>query len=142
MATQPKDDDAAVDAFLKGVKDAQMKEDCEAVRELMTDLTGEPARMWGKAMVGFGTFRYKGKTSEGDWFRVGFSPRKQNLTLYLHCILEEQDQLLDKVGNHKIGKSCLYLKKLEDAHLPTLKKLIRTADKDPRIAGAETVSIG
>ena len=93
--------------------------------------------MWGKAMVGFGTFHYRGKTSEGDWFHVGFSPRKQNLTLYLHCQLEKQGELLDKLGKHKIGKSCLYLNKLEDAHLPTLKKLITKAYKNPSIGGAE-----
>ena len=102
-------------------------------------ITGEPAAMWGKTIVGFGSFKYRGKTSEGEWFPVGFSPRKQNLTLYLHCILEEQSALLDKLGKHKIGKSCLHLNQLDDAHLPTLKKLIKTAVKNPRIAGAETV---
>jgi hypothetical protein len=61
------------------------------------------------------------------------SPRKQNLTLYLHCELEKQSALLDKLGKHKIGKSCLYLNKLEDAHLPTLKKLIMTAYKSPSV---------
>ena len=93
--------------------------------------------MWGKAIVGFGSFHYRGKTSEGDWFHVGFSPRKQNLVLYLHCILEEQTSLLEKLGKHKIGKSCLYLKKLDDIHIPTLKKLIKKAYKSPAIAGAE-----
>ena len=102
----------------------------------MQKLTGEPAVMWGKTKVGFGSFHYRGKTSEGDWFHVGFSPRKQDLVLYLHCELEKQDALLEKLGKHKIGKSCLYLKKLADAHLPTLKKLITKAYKSPAIAGA------
>ena len=123
MALKTQKNDAKVDAFLAGVKDAQRPEDCLALLELMQKLTGEPAVMWGKAIVGFGSFRYRGKTSEGDWFPVGFSPRKQNLTLYLHCILENQSALLGKLGKHKIGKSCLYLNKLEDAHLPTLKKV-------------------
>jgi len=129
-----------VEKFLAGVEDVQRRADCLAVLELMKKVTGQPAAMWGKAIIGFGSFRYRGKTSEGDWFPVGFSPRKQNLTLYLHCILENQSALLEKLGKHKIGKSCLYIKKLEDMHFPTLKKLIQKAFKSPEIAGAETVS--
>tara|TARA_B100002049_G_scaffold73515_1_gene54048 strand:+ start:91 stop:513 length:423 start_codon:yes stop_codon:yes gene_type:complete len=129
--------DAAVDKFLAGIADEQKHADCLSVLGLMKNITGEPAVMWGKAIVGFGSFHYRGKTSEGDWFPVGFSPRKQNLVLYLHCILEEQAALLEKLGKHKIGKSCLYLKKLDDIHIPTLKKLIKKAYKSPAIAGAE-----
>ena len=105
----------------------------------MKDVTGEPAAMWGASIVGFGTIHYKGKSSEGDWPRVAFSPRKANLTVYLYCSLGEQTDLLEKLGKHKIGKSCLYLKKLEDVHLPTLKKLIKKAYKSPAIAGAQIV---
>jgi len=125
-----------VDKFLAGIADEQKHADCLSVLELMKNITGESAVMWGKAIVGFGSFHYRGKTSEGDWFPVGFSPRKQNLVLYLHCILEEQTALLEKLGNHKIGKSCLYLKRLDDVHIPTLKKLIKKAYKSPAIAGA------
>ena len=128
---------ADVDKFLAGIADEQKHTDCLSVLELMKNITGEPAVMWGKAIVGFGSFHYRGKTSEGDWFPVGFSPRKQNLVLYLHCVLEEQTALLEKLGKHKIGKSCLYLKKLDDIHIPTLKKLIKKAYKSPAIAGAE-----
>ena len=128
--------DASVDQFLASIKDEQQQADCLALLELMQKLTGEPAVMWGKTKVGFGSFHYRGKTSEGDWFHVGFSPRKQDLVLYLHCELEKQDALLEKLGKHKIGKSSLYLKKLADAHLPTLKKLITKAYKSPAIAGA------
>ena len=130
--------DASVDKFLAGITDEQRRSDCLVVLELMKELTGEPAVMWGKAIVGFGSFHYRGKTSEGDWFPVGFSPRKQDLVLYLHCVLEKQSALLEKLGKHKIGKSCLYLKKLEDAHIPTLKKLIKKAYKSPEIKGATT----
>ena len=87
-------------------------------------------------MVGFGRFHYRGKTSEGEWFHVGFSPRKQDLTLYLHCELQKQTALLAKLGKHKIGKSCLYIKKLEDVNVPTLKKLIKKAYTSPAIGGA------
>ena len=139
MGLKTQKNDAGVDKFLAGIADEQKHTDCLSVLKLMKELTGEPAVMWGKAIVGFGSFRYRGKTSEGDWFHVGFSPRKQNLVLYLHCELEKQTVLLEKLGKHKIGKSCLYLKKLEDAHLPTLKKLIKKAYKSPAIAGAKII---
>ena len=139
IAMKTQKNDAGVDKFLAGISDEQKCNDCLSVLKLMKELTGEPAVMWGKAIVGFGSFHYRGKTSEGDWFHVGFSPRKQNLVLYLHCELEKQTALLEKLGKHKIGKSCLYLNQLKDAHLPTLKKLIKKAYKNPEIAGAETV---
>ena len=128
--------DASVDKFLASIKDDQERTDCLTVLELMKELTGEPAVMWGKAMVGFGSFHYRGKTTEGDWPPVAFSARKQNLVLYLHCELEKQGALLKKLGKHKIGKSCLYIKKFEDVHVPTLKKLIKKAYQSPAIAGA------
>ena len=131
--------DPGVDKFIEGIKDEQKKADCVAVLKLMNELTGEPAKMWGKDKVGLGTFRYRGKTSEGEWFHVGFAPRKQEMTLYLHCELEKQSELLEKLGKHKIGKSCLYIKKLDDVHIPTLKKLITKAYKSPAIAGATIV---
>ncbi len=130
------ENDASVDKFLACIKNEQQRTDCQALLELMNKLTGEPAVMWGKAKVGFGSFHYRGKTSEGDWFHVGFSPRKQDLVLYLHCELEKQFAVLEKLGKHKVGKSCLYIKKLEDAHIPTLKSLIKLAYKSPAISGA------
>lgn len=128
--------DVGVDQFLAGIKEDQKRTDCLAVLELMKELTGEPAVMWGKGKVGFGRFHYRGKTSEGDWFHVGFAPRKQDLVLYLHCELEKQEALLEKLGKHKIGKSCLYIKTFDDVHVPTLKKLIKKAYQSPAIAGA------
>ena len=110
--------DASVDKFLASIEDDQRRTDCQTVLKLMKELTGEPAAMWGKSMVGFGKFHYRGKTSEGDWFHVGFASRKQDLTLYLHFELEKQSALLEKLGKHKIGKSCLYIKKFEDVHVP------------------------
>lgn len=134
LKTQP--NDASVDSFLAGVRDDQKRADCLVLLDLMKQLTGEPAVMWGDTKVGFGRFHYQGKTCKGEWFHVGFSPRKQDLVLYLHCELEQQSALLDKLGKHKIGKSCLYIKKLEDVHAPTLRKLISKAYKTPAIAGA------
>jgi hypothetical protein len=128
--------DASVDKFLAGIKNDEKRTDCRSLLELMSELTGESAVMWGKDKVGFGRFHYRGKTCEGDWFNVGFAPRKQDLTLYLHCELEKQTALLEKLGKHKIGGSCLYIKKLEDVHAPTLKQLIKKAYNSPAIAGA------
>ncbi len=134
--SKTREDEDRVDKFLAAIKDDEKRNDCLNLLALMKELTGEPPTMWGKDKVGFGKFHYRGKTSEGDWFHVGFSPRKQELTLYLHCELEKQSALLEKLGKHKVGKSCLYIKKLEDAHLPTLKNLIKKAYKSPAIAGA------
>ena len=85
MALKTQKNNADVTKFLDSVKDEGMRADCESVKALMEQLTGAAAKMWGKSIVGFGSFRYRGKTSEGEWFPVGFSPRKNNLTLYLHC---------------------------------------------------------
>ena len=136
--TKPKsqENEASVDQFIAGIADKDKRADCLTVLVLMKEVTGEPAAMCGKDKVGFGRFHYRGKTSEGDWFHVGFSPRKQDLTLYLHCELDKQATLLEKLGEHKIGKSCLYIKKFEDVHVPTLKKLVQKAYKSPAIAGA------
>ena len=124
--------DASVDKFLNSVTEDQKRADCLAVLELMKEVTGEPAAMWGKAIVGFGIIHYKGKSSEGDWPRVAFSPRKANLTVYLYCSLGEQTDLLEKLGKHKLsGKSCLQIKKMDDIHIPTLKKLIKKSYKSP-----------
>ena len=129
-------DDPKVEKFLSGIEDEQRREDCLAVHNLMKELTGEQAVMWGKAMVGFGKFRYKGKTSGGEWFHLGYSPRKANLTLYFHCELEKQGELLGQLGKHKIGKSCLYVKRLGDVELEPLKALVLKAYESPAIAGA------
>ena len=136
IKSKTQENDASVDKFLAGIKDNQKRTDCITVLELMKELTEEPAVMWGQAKVGFGNFHYRGKPSEGDWFHVGSSPRKQDLVLYLHCELEKQGTLLETLGKHKIGKSCLYIKKFEDLHIPTLKKLIMKAYNSPAITGA------
>ena len=86
--------------------------------------------MWGSSIVGFGSYRYKGKSGrEGDWMITGFSPRKANLTIYGIAGLEERDDLLNKLGKHTTGKGCLYIKRLSDVDLPTLKKLIEEVVK-------------
>jgi hypothetical protein len=89
------------------------------------EVTGQPPVMWGKSIVGFGSYHYKGKTSEGDWMAIGFSPRKQNLTLYLSCDLDTLNDLLEKFGAYTRGVGCLYIKKLADVDKEVLRELIK-----------------
>jgi hypothetical protein len=92
----------------------------------MKQVTKSEPKMWGSSIVGFGTYHYKYESGrEGDWFITGFSPRKQNLTLYIMGGFARYDELMKQLGKHKTGKSCLYIKYLADVDLPTLKKLIQ-----------------
>ena len=118
--------DASVEDFLNAVPDEKKRRDCFAVLELIVDLTGEQPAMWGTSIVGFGSYHYKYASGrEGDWFLTGFAPRKQNLTLYIMAGFDNYASLLANLGKYKIGKSCLYINKLEDIDLRTLRKLIR-----------------
>ena len=93
------------------MSDDQRRQDCLTVLDIMGKITGAEPQMWGESIVGFGTYHYKYASGrEGDWFLTGFSPRKQNLTLYLMCGLNQYDDLMAKLGKYKTGKSCLYLK--------------------------------
>lgn len=120
----------SVSKFLKAVDDPQRREDCLAVAKLMEDVTGEKPRLWGTSIVGFGSYTYTNTTGKpAEWPLVGFSPRKQNLTLYIMPGFDQYDELMSKLGKHSCGKSCLYLKRLDDVHIPTLKKLIKESVK-------------
>ena len=117
--------------FLNKVPDAARREDCFAVAKMMEDITGEKPRMWGPSIVGFGTYHYKYASGhEGEWPVAAFSPRKTDLTLYLMPGYENRAELMSQLGKHKTGKSCLYIKRLSDIHIPTLKKLIKASVKD------------
>jgi len=123
---------ASVKTFLQSVVDTQMREDCNTVAELMSSITKSNPKMWGATIVGFGEYHYKYESGrEGDWFLCGFSPRKQALTLYIMGGLESQKDLLTKLGKFKIGKSCLYIKRLEDVDMKVLKALIQNGVKNP-----------
>ena len=116
--------DASVDAFLAGV-DGRRQQDCLTLMDLMREATGEEPRMWGEAIVGFGSYRYRYASGrEGDWFLAGFSPRKQNLTLYLMSGYDDYEALLARLGKHTIGKSCLYIKRLSDIDVDVLRELV------------------
>ena len=117
--------------FLNKIPDAERREDCFAVAKIMEEITGEKPQMWGPSIVGFGTYHYKYASGrESDWPVAAFSPRKGDLTLYLMPGFENRDELMSKLGKHKTGVSCLYVKRLSDIHIPTLKKLIKASVKD------------
>jgi hypothetical protein len=121
----------SVEAFLNSIADDQRRKDCFSVLEIMKAATRTEPAMWGTSIVGFGRYRYKYESgTKGEWFLVGFSPRKQDLTLYIVSGLERYPALLKKLGKHKTGKSCLYIKKLEDVDLSTLKRLIKQSLTD------------
>lgn len=116
---------ASVDKFLKGVKDEGTRADCLQIAGIMQKATKAEPKMWGTSIVGFGSYHYKSKSGrEGDWFVVGFSPRKQNLTLYLMGGFDGHEDLLKDLGKHSLGKGCLYIKTLEDVDTRVLKKLV------------------
>ena len=116
----------SVENFLKNIADEQRRKDCFRLVEIMKAATKAEPAMWGTSIVGFGSYQYAYKSGRSlEWFLTGFSPRKQDLTLYLMGGLGRYPALMKKLGKHKTGKSCLYIKKLEDVDLPTLKELIK-----------------
>ena len=115
-----------VEAFLNSVQDEKKRHDSFTILELMKKTTGKQPEMWGDSIIGFGSYHYKYASGrEGDWFVTGFSPRKQNLTLYIMSGFDEYEQLLSKLGKHSTGKSCLYIKKIEDVDMDVLKELVK-----------------
>lgn len=117
---------ASVTEFLNSVENDQKRQDSFSVLKLMQEVTGEAPKMWGDSIVGFGQYHYKYASGrEGDWFLVGFAPRKQNLTLYIMAGFDNYDTLLSQLGKHKTGKSCLYINKIADVDRTVLKKLIK-----------------
>jgi hypothetical protein len=112
--------------FLKSINDEHQRQDCFTVLELMKKVTKLKPKMWGSSIVGFGKYHYKYESGhQGDCFVTGFSPRKQNITIYLMTGFDKYGESLKKLGKYKTGKSCLYIKKLEDIHLDVLKKMIK-----------------
>ena len=116
----------SVKDFLNEIPEAERRADCFTVAKMMEEITGEKPKMWGPSIVGFGTYHYKYASGrEGDWPVAAFSPRKKDLTVYLMVGFDKHEELMEKLGKHGTGKSCLYIKRLSDIHLPTLKKLIK-----------------
>ena len=118
--------DASVTKFLNSVEDEQKRNDSFEILKLMKQITKEEPKMWGSSIVGFGSYHYKGKSGrEGDWMLTGFSPRKQNLTLYLMGGFDTHADLLNKLGKFTTGAGCLYIKKLDDVDKKVLKELVQ-----------------
>jgi hypothetical protein len=114
---------ASVDKFLQGIRDEKKREDCYEILKIMKRATKAEPKMWGTSIIGFGDHHYVYESGrEGDWFMAGYSPRVQNLTLYLMGGFEAE--LLKKLGKYKTGKGCLYINKLEDVDKKVLRELV------------------
>lgn len=112
-------------AFLESVKEESKREDCYEIMNMMQEVTGEQPRMWGPSIIGYGSYHYKYESGrEGDWMRIGFSPRKENISIYLMSGVEKQADLLAKVGKYKMGKSCFYIKRLADVDVQVLQQMM------------------
>ena len=123
----------SVEKFLNGIADEQRRKDCFRVVEMMKAATKTDPAMWGSSMVGFGRHQYKYESgTKGEWPLVGFSSRKTALTLYLMSGFARYPELMKKLGKHKTGKGCLYIKKLADVDQSTLKTLIKRSVADIR----------
>src|SRR3989344_3190783 len=116
----------SVKEFINKVEDEQKRRDSFEMLAMMEKITGEKAVMWGSSIIGFGSYHYKSERSkqEGDWPLIGFSPRKQNLTLYIMSGFKDNQALLKKLGNHKTSVGCLYIKRLSDVNKAVLINLI------------------
>jgi hypothetical protein len=124
LKTQP--NDASVLELLDGIVDESKRDDCYEIMNMMEAATGCQPKMWGTSIIGYGTYHYVYASGrEGDWMRLGFSPRKQNITLYLMAGVDRHPELLAKIGKFKTGKSCFYIKKLADVDKDILNELIR-----------------
>ena len=134
MATlKTKPTDKSVDRFLAKIADEQQREDSLKLLAIMRQITKAEPKLWADSIVGFGTYLCRSASGrECDWFQTGFSPRKQNLSIYIMSGCERHRDLLEKLGKHRIGMCCLYIKRLADVHLPTLKNIIRDSVKYTR----------
>ncbi|MCG8443070.1 MAG: DUF1801 domain-containing protein [Caulobacterales bacterium] len=116
---------ADVTAFIEATPHEGRRADARALLEIMQRLSGEPPRMWGSSIIGFGRYRYRYDSGrEGDFMRIGFSPRKTSLVLYIMPGFEEEPDLVARLGKHKTGKSCLYVNTLADVDMDVLERLI------------------
>lgn len=125
-----KETEASVDDFINTVKEEDKRKDSFALVKLMEKVTKEKAKMWGSSIIGFGNKRYKSPATgrEVDWFKIGFSPRKANLTIYL-MDLQTHAAALKKLGKHKTGGGCLYINKLGDVDMKVLEGMLKSSFK-------------
>lgn len=120
--------DASVEAFLDSVTDEARREDCRRIMAIMRAATGAEPKMWGTSIVGFGQYHYRYDSGrEGDFFLTGFSPRKNDLTLYIMAGFDRHEALLAKLGKYRTGRSCLYIKRLSDVDLKVLREPVKSS---------------
>jgi hypothetical protein len=126
-----KQNSSSVADFIDGIPDEQKRKDSRIILKMMEKYTKEKPKMWGSSMIGFGNVRYKSPASgrEVDWFKIGFSPRKANLSLHMGLKVKMHEDALTKLGKHKTGVGCLYINKLDDVDIKVLEKMIATAVK-------------
>jgi len=123
LKTQPREE--SVTEFLDRIEEEARRTECYALLDMMKRVTKTDPRIWGSGVVGFGNYHYKyASGQEGDWFITGFAPRKAELTVYITAGVERFPKLLAKLGKHKAGKGCLYIKKLSDVNLAVLEELV------------------
>ena len=116
------------EAYVSRLEDLEQKQDCEKIMHMMQKISNEEPVIWGTSIVGFGQYHYRYASGrEGDFIKIGFSPRKQNISIYLSAGLDRYDELLTQLGKYKTGKSCLYIKKLADIDFKVLQKLSKQA---------------
>jgi hypothetical protein len=128
----------SVDKFLQGIKDEKSRSDCFKIKEMMEKATKAKAKMWGTSIVGFGDYRYVYASGrENDWFITGFSPRKQNLTLYTMGGFAQFPDLMKQLGKYSTGKGCLYIKRLADVDTKILQKLLTQSVKAAKFSQAK-----
>ena len=126
--TQPTEQ--SVKTFIDSLDDQQKIADSYSLLDLMKEVTGCEPKMWGPSIIGFDQYHYKYESGrEGNFLKVGFSPRKRELSIYLMCGFEKHTEMMKKLGKHRTGKSCLYVKKLEDIDLDVLKDLVQESIK-------------
>lgn len=121
----------SVDSFIADIPNEQKRKDSQVLLKMMEKAMQEKPKMWGGSMIGFGNVRYKSPTTgrEVDWFKIGFSPRKASLSLYLGLNIQQHADALNGLGKHKTGVGCLYINKLEDVDINVLEKIITAAVK-------------
>lgn len=122
---------SSVENYINNIKEEQKRKDSFKLVDMMKNATGEEPVLWSNSIIGFGTVRYKSPNTgrEVDWLKIGFAPRKANLSLYLSMDIKQHSEVLSKLGKHKTGAGCLYIKKLEDVDVKVLEELIETSLK-------------
>ena len=126
MANKTQPTSTSVADFIASLDDERLQAECRQLVDLMQEVSGKEPMLWGPAIIGFGQYHYRYESGrEGDFMRVGFSPRKQTLSIYIIPGFEPYQAILERLGKHKVGKSCLYIKRLEDVDRSALRELVR-----------------